>query len=259
MATKKTTKTEDGMVAEPLMYHPEEPRSTLEGTASEILAFMLNNSGLTKEQYRAMSGGTWDRTLELLESVDRIILTLKLLGYKLMAIPVANYMLSDVESYHFIPNKEKHAALDELSENIVNFRPMSMNELKAFGVTFAKQTQMRALIYERAGDEEAIAKAGLARSREGWKFSPYSQKQINKIKKKAYNEAHPYIPISPTAGKPPKTYSKKEIKYREKVFKKEGRPKAKNTETPIVTVKQFVSETDCAEPDMFFGNKPNEF
>ena len=257
MAKKKTEKkTDDGIVKEPLMYHPEEPRSTLEGTAKEILAFMLNNSGLTREQYKAMTGGTWAYTLELLESVDRIILTLKLMGYKLMAIPIANYMLSDVESYHFIAEKEKKAALDELEDNVVNFRPMTMNELKAFGVTFAKQTQMRALIYERAGDEEAIAKAGLERSKEGWKFTPYTAKQFKKMREQAYKELHPYIPVPP--GCPTKSYSKRQQKIREQVYKKEGRPMAKETEKPVITMNRFVGETDNAETDMFFGKKPNE-
>ena len=232
---KKKAKQEEVMP-----YHPKNIVGMMEGTADEILAFMLNNSGLDKEKYRAMMGITWETALKSLEGVETILRTLRMLGYKMVAIPVANYMLSDVEAYQFIAQSDKITALDEIEVETVNFKPMSMAELRAYGIEFAKRTSLQQLIYEKAQDEDAIAESGLIRSIEGWKFRPSPKKR------KYYCQPRKVDP-----------QSLHQVKLREKEYRRNGRPKAKEPDRDRLIIRTNISEADRLESDMFYGKGLN--
>lgn len=222
------------------IYHPQSVIGMMEGTPEQILMFMLNNSGISKEKFKRMTGYTWESALNALESVSLVIKTLRLMGYKLVAIPVANYMLSDVESFQFILESDKMSLLDEIGEEVVNFKPMSMEELKSFGVEFADRIRTQNLIYEKMTDEDVIAEYGLLRSVEGWKFRPSP-------KKRKY-----------FTGTEVRTYSKRQNAIREREYRLRGRPKAKETYKPIITMRESNETTDRVESDMFYGRKENE-
>jgi len=222
-------------------YHPHSITGMMEGTPEQILMFMLNNSGLSKEKFKRMTGYTWESALKALEGVSLAIKTLRLMGYKLVAIPVANYDLSDTESFQFILESDKMTILDEIGEEVVNFKPMSMEELKSYGVEFAERVRTQNLIYEKMSDEDVIAEYGLLRSIEGWKFRPSPKKR------KYY-----------TGGSEIRTYSKRQNEIREREYRLRGRPKAQETYKPIITLRKDNETTDPVEADMFYGRKENE-
>lgn len=135
-------------------YHPEMVGRMLEGTPREILSFMLNNSGLTRAEFETKSGISWE-VLRASLTMKNVMATLKLLGYKLIAIPEANYMLSNVESYQFRAAEERVTVMDDTQK--VDFKPLTMEELKQFGVELISRDEMKARIFAATNDDEALS------------------------------------------------------------------------------------------------------
>jgi hypothetical protein len=78
-----------------------------------------------------------------------------------------------------------------VEHELVNFKPMSMAELKQFGVEFVKQTLRQETIYKRSLDEEAITTSGLIRSTENWNFRPISYNVPAQKKRKVGRPVNP--------------------------------------------------------------------
>ena len=165
------------------VYHPEQVTTTMEGTGQEILAFMLNNSGITETEYKEMTKTQWTTIRDRL-TINDVIQTLKLFGYKLIAIPVGNYMLSKTESYQFVLPEDKIRSIDRAKGEFVNFKPITPQELKSYGVNIARQNKMHAAIFSASLMSDKVSEGNLKRANEMWAFKVTEPKKYIESKKK---------------------------------------------------------------------------
>ena len=176
MATKKEVDNER-------LYQPEKITTTMEGTAQELLAFMLTNSGITETEYHEMTRRQWSTIRDKL-NINDVIQTLKVFGYKLIAIPNANYMLSKVESYQFVLPEDKIRPLDRAKGEIVPFKPITPEELAKYGITLARQKKMQNAIFAASLDSDKVNRSNLKRANEIWAFKVNEPKKYQKMKEK---------------------------------------------------------------------------
>lgn len=164
------------------VFQPERITTTMEGTGQEILAFMLNNSGITETEYKEMTRRQWTTIRDKLNLND-VIQTLKVFGYKLIAIPNANYMLSKVESYQFVLPEDKIRSLDRAKGEVVNFKPITAEELASYGINIERRNKMHAAIFAASLLSDKVDEANLKRPNEFWAYKVDEPKKIEQIKK----------------------------------------------------------------------------